>query len=159
MKASSISTIKSELEQRSHKDLLSFCLKLARFKLENKELLSYLLFESDDIPGYIKAIKTDITFDFEQINHSNIYFIKKGIRKILRRVNKQIKFTELKLAEAEILIHFCNSFIDFKIPVQKSVQLKNIYLSQVSKVQKAILTLHADLQYDLSKQIKLIEEK
>ena len=159
MKASSISNIKSELEQRSHKDLLSFCLKLSRFKLENKEFLTYLLFESDDVPGYIKAIKTEITFNFGQINYANIYYIKKGVRKILRGVNKQIKFTELKLAEAEILIHFCNCFIEFKIPMQKSVQLKNIYLSQVSKVQKAILTLHPDLQYDLSRQIQLTQEK
>ncbi|MEO9098843.1 MAG: hypothetical protein ABI267_00880 [Ginsengibacter sp.] len=159
MKASSINTIKSELEQRTHKDLLSFCLKLSRFKLENKELLSYLLFESDDVTGYIEAIKKDITFEFGQINYSNIYYIKKGVRKILRRANKQIKFTELKLAEVEILIHFCNSFIDFKIPMQKSVQLKNIYLSQVNKIKKAIMTLHPDLQYDLTRQIKIIEEK
>lgn len=159
MKASSINTIKGELEQRTHKELLSFCLKFARVRLENKELLSYLLFESDDIPGYIEAIKKDITFDFGQINYSNIYYIKKGVRKILRRVNKQIKFTELKLAEAEMLIQFCNSFIDFKIPMQKSVQLKNIYVSQVSKINKVILTLHPDLQHDLTRQIKLIKEK
>jgi hypothetical protein len=159
MKASSINTIKSELEQRTHKELLSFCLKLCRLKLENKELLTYLLFESHNVPGYIEAIKKEITFDFGEINYSNIYYIKKSVRKILRRINKQMKFTELKFAEAEILIHFCNSFIEFKIPMQKSVQLKNIYLSQVSKVRKATLTLHPDLQYDLSRQIKLIEEK
>jgi hypothetical protein len=159
MKASSINVIKVELEQRSGEELLSICLKLARFKLENKELLTYLLFESGDVSGYIEAVKKDISSEFAQLNYSNIYYIKKGVRKILRRVNKQIKFTGLKLAQAEILIHFCNSFIDFKIPVKKSVHLKNIFVSQESKANEAILTLHPDLQYDLTRQLKLIDGK
>ena len=49
MKASSINEIKKELEQRSNTELLSFCLRLAKFKKENKELLTFLLFEADDI--------------------------------------------------------------------------------------------------------------
>jgi hypothetical protein len=53
MKAYTINEIKTELEQSNTKKLFSLCLKLAKFKKENKELLAFLLFESGDVPAYI----------------------------------------------------------------------------------------------------------
>ena len=49
MKASSLNELKKELEYRDKKELLSFCMRLAKFKKENKELLTFLLFEKDDL--------------------------------------------------------------------------------------------------------------
>ena len=153
MKAASISELKKELESRNHLQLLSFCLRLAKFKKENKELLTFLLFEADDIATYIENVKLEITGFFGDINTSNIYYIKKSVRKILRHVNKHIRFSASKQAEAEILIHFCNSIISYKIPLYKSKPLQKMYEMQIKKIDESLSTLHADLQYDLKKQL------
>ena len=154
MKAASIHELKKELEGRNHTQLLSFCLRLAKFKKENKELLTFLLFEADDIPTYIENVKQEITGFFSEINNSNIYYIKKSVRKILRHVNKHIRFSGSKQAEAEMLIHFCNDIINFSIPIRKSKPLLKIYETQIKKINESLTKLHPDLQYDLRKQLK-----
>jgi hypothetical protein len=156
MKAASINELKKELEGRSHIELLSSCLRLAKFKKENKELLTFLLFEADDITTYIENVKQEITGFFGEINNSNIYYIKKSVRKILRHVNKHIRFSASKQAEAEILIHFCNSIIDYPIPLHKSRPLLKMYEMQIKKIDESLSTLHSDLQYDLRKQLKAV---
>jgi hypothetical protein len=156
MKAASVNELKKELESKNHIELLSFCMRLARFKKENKELLTFLLFEADDIITYVENVKEEITGLFNEINSSNIYYIKKGVRKILRYLNKYIKFSSSKQAEAEIRIHFCNCMIQFSTSLKKSNQLLNMYKGQLKKIDETLATLHADLQYDLKKQLKII---
>ncbi|MGN6532489.1 MAG: hypothetical protein ACTHK0_12170 [Ginsengibacter sp.] len=153
MKPASISEIKKELEKRDFNELQGYCLRLARFKKENKELLAFLLFESDNVPAYIENVKQETDAQFEEINKRNIYFIKKSIRKILRSVNKHIRFSQSKQTEAELLIHFCNCIRRYSIPIKNSRQLMNLNESQLKKINAALSTLHHDLQYDLKKQI------
>lgn len=147
----SISEIKKELEKRNKKELLEDCLRLVKFKKENKELLSYILFESHDQSSFIQKVKDEVDSLFEGMNTSNVYFIKKTTRKILRNMTKYIRFTQSKEIEAELLIYFCNCFPRYKIPVNRSKQLLNIYNSQLKKLEVAMVTLHPDLQYDLRK--------
>jgi hypothetical protein len=153
MKTVSVNEIKKDLENRDFKELLEYCLRLAKFKKENKELLAFLLFDSDDISGYIENIKQETDEQFRLINKSNIYFIKKSVRKILRNVNKHVRFSLSKQVEAELLIHFCNCLIKYSIPIKKSRQLLNLYESQLKKIGQVLSALHPDLQYDLRRQI------
>jgi hypothetical protein len=152
MKLASISEIKNELNQIPSKDLLEICLRLARYKKENKELLTYLLFESHDLQQYILQVKNEIELQFEEVNRMNLYFAKKTIRKILRITNKYIRHTGSKEAEAEILLHFCVTLKNSGIEFKKSPALNNLYLSQLKKIQAAIDSLHEDLRYDYQKQ-------
>ena len=46
MKAASLKDLKIELTERSHSELLHVCLQLAKFKKENKEWMTYHLFEA-----------------------------------------------------------------------------------------------------------------
>lgn len=151
---SSINEIKKELEKHDKKELLAYCLRLAKFKKENKELLGFLLFEADDITGYLENVKQETDTLFMEINMANVYYIKKSIRKILRNVNKHIHFAASKQIEAELLIHFCLCMETYSIPVKKSRQLINLYEGQIKKIEAALSTLHPDLQYDLRKQMK-----
>jgi DNA-binding transcriptional MerR regulator len=153
MKPVSISEIKKDLETRQSNELLGYCLRLARFKKENKELLAFLLFESDNLSDYTENVKQQIEQQFEEMNKSNIYFIKKSVRKILRMINKHIRFSLPKQSEAELIIHFCNCMRRYSIPLKKSRQLMNLYESQLKKIDAALSTLHPDLQYDLKKQL------
>ncbi len=157
MKTVSIAELKQELQNLSANETAELCLRLARFKKENKELLGYLLFDSNDRDGYIENVKADLNILFSEVNTENLYFAKKNLRRILRVTNKHIKYTGNKQTEAELLIHFCALFLELKIPLQKSTALKNLYLQQLKKIRSAIATLHEDLQYDLTKEIKRIE--
>ena len=154
MKAASVNDLKEELKQLPADRLVEVCLRLAKFKKENKELLNYLLFQSHDEQNYLTAVKTEIENEFTEINSSNLYFAKKTIRKILRITNKHIKYTASKPAEAELLIFFCSALKQSGIPFQKSTALNNLYLSQLKKAEKAIETMHEDLQYDYRKDLE-----
>ena len=157
MKASSVSEIKQELQNLSAKEIAELCLRLARFKKENKELLSYLLFESTDEESYIKSVKQNMEELFGEVNTTNIYIAKKTLRKILRITNKHIKYTANKQTEAVLLTHFCLMLKTTGIPLKKSNALENIYLQQQKKIMAAISTLHEDLQYDLLKELRKLE--
>lgn len=154
MKSASLNEIKKDLEKRERPELIAFCLRLAKFKKENKELLGFMLFEADDISNYIENVKTGTDELFLEINKDNIYYIKKSVRKILRYVNKHIRFADSKQTEVELLIHFCNCIMKYSIPIKKSRQLTNLYESQLKKIESALSILHPDLQYDLKKQLE-----
>ena len=152
MKAASISEIKKELEGKKNSELAEYCLRLSKFKKENKELLTFLLFDAGDINSYIEIIKKEIIISFEEISNTHIYYVKKSVRKILRQVNKHIRIIGSKHAEAELLIQFCNSLKAFPGSLIKNKQMSKIYENQLTKIAKVISTLHPDLQYDLNKQ-------
>ena len=77
MKAATVNEIKQQLKETKPTELIELCLRLARFKKENKELLTYLLFEADDLQTYIANVKKEIDEGFTEINISNLYFAKK----------------------------------------------------------------------------------
>ncbi|MGL6268105.1 MAG: hypothetical protein ACRC2O_09260 [Chitinophagaceae bacterium] len=151
MKTATIQEIKQELMAIPHIELAELMLKLARSKKENKELLTFLLFESHDITGYIDGVKKEMEAAFLDINISHVYFAKKTIRKVLRITNKYIRFSGSKQVEAELLIHFCKLVKESGIKIDKNPALKNLYQNQLKKIEKAMDGLHEDMQYDLQK--------
>lgn len=153
MKPASVNDIKQKLKETDKKELIEICQRLARFKKENKELLTFLLFEEDDLPNYIKNVKEEIDEGFSVINVSNVYFAKKTIRKVLRIANKHIRYTCSKTAETEILLHYLTNFKGLKLSWQKSTALANLYKSQLKKIENAIATMHEDLQYDYRREL------
>jgi hypothetical protein len=148
MKAANVNEIKQELKNLPSARLIEICLRLARFKNDNKELLTYLLFEADDLEAYIKNVKDDIDEGYAEINTSNLYYAKKTLRKILRNTNKYIRYTGSKIAEVELLVYYCKKLKQSKIPFHKSTALVNLYNSQLKKIDLAISSLHEDLQYE-----------
>lgn len=148
MKAATANEIKQRLKDLDKKDLMELCLRLSRYKKENKELLTFLLFESDDLPHYIKSVKEDLDGIFADVNTSSVFFAKKTIRKALRTANRYIRYAGDKAVEAEVLLHFCTNFQGLKLDWKRSTLLSKIYSNQVKKAGAAIDGMHEDLQYD-----------
>jgi hypothetical protein len=157
MKAASINEIKQQLKNTSSQQLIELCLHLAKYKNDNKEYLTYLLFEADDEQAYIKNVKDEIDELFLEINTSNLYYAKKTLRKILRRCNKYIRHTQSKKAETEILIHYLTKFKELNIPFRKSTVLTNLYAAQLKKISAALSSMHEDLQHDYQEDLKNLE--
>jgi superfamily II DNA/RNA helicase len=152
MKAATISQIKQELLAIAPAELLKLCLRLAKYKKENKELLNYLLFEAHDEQGYVESVKKEVADYFRELPQSNLYLTKKSLRKILRITNRYIKYTGSRQAEVELLIYFCRLLKTSGIPVKKSTALTNLYHQQLKKINTAIALLHEDLQHDYRKE-------
>ena len=158
MKASTVVQLKKELETLNPEHLKELCLRLARFKLENKELLTYLLFESEDESYYIEGIKEELDRLFIEINTKSYFYIKKSVRKILRLLKKYARYSTKKETEIELLLYYCYKLKTLKPSINNNVTLTNIYLKQIENIEKKIIKLHEDLQYDYNSQLNdLIE--
>ncbi|MGB3948780.1 MAG: hypothetical protein WBM13_12405 [Bacteroidia bacterium] len=77
MKTASISEIQKEIVTLSPKAVVTLCHRLAKYKKENKELLSYLLFDANNENAYIQSVKEETNELFLEMNRSNNYLIKK----------------------------------------------------------------------------------
>ena len=148
MKTATIKELKDELRHYSREELLDYCLRMAKFKKENKELLTYLLFEASNEAHYIEGLKELIDERFSEINTSNYYYIKKSIRKILREIKKHLRYSKNKETAVELLIYFCQKLALMQPSMNKSIALQNIYQRQLILIRKTIKTLDEDLQYD-----------
>ncbi len=158
MKSASLKEIKNELARLHPVRLAELCLQLSKHKKENKELLSYLLFDSFDEKAYIREVKSMVDEMFGEVRKGNTYLAKKTVRKILAVINKQIKFSGSKQTEVELLIHFCRNMQKSELPFYYHSALLNIYQRQVQKIRKSLSTLHEDLQFDYSEEIRQLED-
>jgi hypothetical protein len=154
MRSSTIQEIKAELKNLPAPHLTELCLRLAKFKKDNKELLTYLLFEATDETAFIAAVKKEIDEGFTELPKPNLYLTKKTLRKILRTTAKQIRYMSSPQAEVELLTYFCLKVRDTKIPIRDSPVLNNLYRQQLKKIRATIATLHEDLQYDFLRELK-----
>lgn len=157
MKAASLKEIKSELNHRSTQELLELCLRLSKFKKENKELLTYLLFESLDEEAFIDSIKAQIDDAFEGINTKTFYFIKKSVRKILRETKKFIRYSQNKETEVELLIYFCKKLKNLKPSISHNKTLTNLYERQIDYIRRKLSSMHEDLQFDFNMELEALE--
>lgn len=148
MKAVTVNEFRPELENLAPKELRALILRLARFRKENKELITYLLYEASDEASYIESVKREIDQQFELINSKNYYLIKKSIRKILAFTRKNIRYSLKKETEVELLIYFCKKLTDFKPSIKKSSALTNLLLRLIDTTRKKMSALHEDLQFD-----------
>ncbi|TJY34086.1 hypothetical protein [Pontimicrobium aquaticum] len=154
MKPATITELKKELKYRSQEQLIDYCLAMARFKLETKELLTYLVFESENETAYIESVKAYIDATFSEISATNYYYIKKAVRKILRQVKRFIRYSKKKETEAELLIYFCKRLGKMQPSYKQNTVLTNMYNKQLELAQKAIAKVHEDLQYDYNVMIE-----
>lgn len=157
MKAATLQELKKELQELSPKELIELCIKLAKYKKDNKEYLGFLMFESHDVPAFVKQIKSEIDDQFTEIEtQTNLYFLKKSLRKILRIINKYCKYVNDKSVSAEIHIYFCLKIKEAGIPMDQSARLTNLYAGEIKKINSFINGLHEDLRHDYSSDLEKI---
>lgn len=157
METATVAVLKKELSHYSQPELMQICLRLSRFKKENKELLSYLLFEAGDEQTYIEGVKKQMDEFFAEINSSSYYFIKKSVRKILSGVKKNIRYSQKKETEVELLLYFCRKLRVMQPSFTRSPVLRNTFQTQLRMIKKAMGKLHEDLQYDYAIELEKLE--
>lgn len=140
--------IKKALKHCSREELIELNIRLAKHKVENKELLHYVLFDAQNETQFVEQIKNFINDEFAEINTKNYYWMRKSIRKVLKNIKKYIRFSKNKDTEIELLLHFLAQMLQLKPDVMKDKRLRNLYERNLLMVDKKISGVHEDLQYD-----------
>lgn len=156
MKPASLSQLKQELKHKSKEELIELSLALTKYKKENKELLTYLIFEASDELSFIRDVKSIIDEEFLEINKKTPYLLTKNIRKILRNIKKFIRYSKKKPTEIELLLHFCKKLKDLNSSIKPSTAILNIYDRQVALIIKTVENMHEDLQFDYEDELKIL---
>jgi len=139
------------LQHLSSLQIANLCLRLARYKKENKELLAYLLFQAENQDSFIEQVKAESGFMFSQLPvHS--YNAAKGMRKILRLLSKYNKFMGSKEAEIDLLINFCNNYVQYTDRKVTYKPMRLILTRQMEKIRTLIGKLHEDMQDDYTQE-------
>ncbi len=150
--------LKKELQHLPAEHITELVLRLARHKKENKELLAYLLFEADDEPAFIEKVKAEVGFMFSQLPVQS-YLAAKSMRKILRLIGKYTKFMASKGAEIDLLINFCNNYLQYADRRSSYKPLRLILTRQIEKIRGLIQKLHEDIQFDYSNDYNILLEE
>jgi len=156
MKTATVKELKQELSNYGAPELMAICLRLSKFKKENKELLTYLLYESHNEDYYIENVKSEIDNQFELINATSYYFIKKNVRKILSSVKKYIRYSGQKETEIALLLYFLYKLKAFNPSYKNNVVLTNMFNSQINIIHKKLVLLDEDLQFDYGLELKTL---
>ena len=154
MKAATLNEIKKELNSLGPERVIELCLRLARYKKESKELLTYLLFEAHNETTYIENVKNEIDELFNELPKGNLYYVKKSLRKTLRMINRQIRYSGIKQTEVELRIYFCGKMKKSVGYLERSQVLANLYEQQLKKINAALATLPEDLQFDYKEELQ-----
>lgn len=154
--AASLKVIKDELSTLSNKELNGIILKMIKFRKENKELVTYLLFDSRDEMEYVRIIKKEIEKALYTVTSSNARNSLKLIRKVLRNTRKAIKFSGKNETEIQLLLHYCSILKSKDLPLTRVKALNSIWDRCILNAGKAISTLHEDLRYDYGMELKAL---
>jgi hypothetical protein len=152
-----LTDVKRELTHLDKNTLVELCLKLTKFKRENKEYITYLIFNADDKNAFANKIKAEIDEQLALLKSKDSpYLIKKGLRKTLRIINKYIKIIGEKNIAIELLLYFCAQVKQHELLKSRNSVLYNLYNMQTKKINTLIKTLHEDLQSDYLKELEVI---
>ena len=153
MQAASIAELKKALAKLEQGELLEAILRLARFKKDNKELLTYLLFLSENEGEFVNRLCEEIDNQFELTPNAH----KKTVRKVVRWMNKCLRFSPVKETEIEVRIHFCRALKASDTKINRSKVMINMYNGQLKKIDQALEKLHEDIRSDYAFQIRDLE--
>lgn len=158
MKIASVSELKKELKHLENEELIELLSNLMKYSKENKELLNYLLFESEYEENYIEKIKGELNVLFQQLDRKSWKSMKKPLQRIVRTIKKQLKYSKKPVTEIEVLIHFCLLMKELKPSFKRFPVILNIYLRQIVAIEKAMITIHEDLRGDYNENVKELKE-
>ena len=147
MDTASIKQLKDTLSTLGREELTGLLLRMVKFKKENKELLTFLLFESDDLDAYVYEISQEIKDEFENYRLKTAYYKRKGCRRTLRILKKYIKYAADKEVEVRLLLAYVSMVAESKAFITDRV-IQKIAFRQLLLAEKSIVKLHEDLQYE-----------
>ncbi len=159
MKSATVSQLKKELQNSSKEELVDFCIRLVKHKKENKELLTYLIYETEDEDAFVFQVKEEIDELFDTMNTDRYFFMKKTVQKIDRQIKKHIRYSKKTETKIELLLYFCVKLQEMRPAYTGNSIINNIYDRQIVAIKNSIGKLHEDLQYDYQMELVALESE
>lgn len=147
MKTNGIAEIKKTIKNISQAELAEICLKLARFKKDNKEYIHFLLYEASDPLAYADDVKESLHDSLINLNRHPSLKVKE-LRKHLRVLSRHIRYTSSLEVEITLLTWFTEMLVVHAGVRQSNKALYTLFIRQLEKIRKAFPKLHEDLQFD-----------
>ena len=82
---------------------------------------------------------------------------KKTLRKIIRWMNKCLRFSGNKETESQVRVHFCQALKQSETPFRKTKVMTNMYTGQLKKIHQALSKLHDDIRADFQADLRELE--
>ena len=155
MKPEKLSDLKKVLLVLNVPELTEICLRLAKYKKENKELLAYQLFDINEPMKYAEDVKSFLIADFNTMQ-KHYFYSTKSLRKIIRLINRYSKYTGSKQVETELTIWFCTNYLNYVDLKTSHKPLQGLLTRQFEKITKLLPKLHEDLQFDYQKEYETL---
>jgi hypothetical protein len=149
--------LKRELEQLPPSDLVKVCLRMARLKAENKDLLAYLLRDADDPVFYAESLKPALAALISQVV-PNRYLFARQLRKSNRIISRYARFTANKQGELELLVYQVSCFHEVYKFELRSAAASRIVFKALRKADTLIMKLHEELRADYLQQLSELLE-
>jgi len=155
MKPEKLSDLKKVLLVLNTTELTEICLRLAKYKKENKELLAYLLFDANEPMKYAEDVKLYLINEFNTMQ-KHYFYSTKSLRKIIRLINRYAKYTGSKQVETELSIWFCTNYLNYADLRTSHKPLQGLLTRQLEKITKLLPKLHEDLQFDYQQEFEAL---
>ena len=149
--------IRKEMSSLSHKEITELCIRLIRFKKENKELADYFLFEKHQEHSYLLAAKSEIQSLFGNIQTTQPYLVKKSIRKIIRLAERYSKYAANPIIFIELYLEIMQHIQEYFPHWKQVVPLMKITESLEKKSRRLLPKLHEDLQFDYNARMEIFQ--
>lgn len=137
-------------------EVLEICVKLAKYKKENKEFLNFILFGAQDKENYFSAVKEDLEEQFSQINRMSGWTTKKGLQKMVRLINKHVKQSGSLQTEIELRLWFCKRIRQTRVNLDLSQVSSNLFYREIERIKVVYHKLHEDLRTDYDKDLEFL---
>jgi hypothetical protein len=153
MKPATLPQLQKELSHMSQQELLSICIKLAKYKKENKELLNFLIYGAHDRKEYFSGVKESLEESFSQINRSSAYTTKKGLQKMVRLITKHVRQSASLQTELELRLWFCMRIRQARINLDASQVTSNLFYREIERIKVVAAKLHEDVRADYASEL------
>jgi hypothetical protein len=153
MRPASIQEIRNQLHHETPEALIDLILRLARFKQENKALVTYRIFDSIDEDAFVVSVQQMISEVFVGVNPAP-YLAKKTIRKAIRMGNQAIKYSGIPTTEISILLCLLQEMEQAQVDISSSPVLINLAKGLFKRAKKCHDGLHEDLQFEYRTKIQ-----
>lgn len=146
-----LADIKQALQQATPNELRDLCVRLARFKQDNKQLLHYALFYQDRPEVFIEEVNVRLKEAVETFNYSHAYWVKKGLRKWQRQVNLLGRISGEPWVQAKLQGMYALACYEAASKVAATEVLTNLCAQATKKFYAQVAKLEADWQHDLTR--------
>ena len=142
-----LNDLKKDLAGMPQPELIELILRLAKLKVENKEILHYLLYYAHDSAAYAQYILPEVLEPFEQ-DFLHPYALSKRLRKSLRIIAKYLRFTKDRAGESELLLFLVNKFLETYRYEYRHSSLSKVIVRCLKKAHDNFDKIHEDFRAD-----------